>query len=75
MEPVARQIYNLHTANNGKIVGNCWTNDDEDTGYPNVEASWEVSYRDRAHMEKSTGRSHVGISGVQVEVILDGKKI
>lgn len=73
--PVAFQRYTLFTQPDGRIEGRVHTNDDEDLGIPTTEATWQVKYRDREHMEQAAGRSRVGISGVQVEVFLDGKRI
>lgn len=69
----ARQTYHLHTHTDSAIAGLCWTNDNLDRGYPNEEADWPVRYRDFADMQQSTGLSHVGASGVVVEVWLDGE--
>ena len=69
------QRYNLTTAPNGRIVGDCETNDNLDKGEPGEFASWPVSYRDYAHMAKSTGLTHVGVIGCEVTVLLDGRRI
>lgn len=71
----AMDVYSLHTMADGSIRGRVWTNDDEDLGVPSAEATWDVQYPDRRAMESRTGKSHVGVSGVVVEVILDGRKI
>ena len=74
--PAAWSRYYLHTKDDGSIVGRCETNDDGDTGYPGQHADWEVSYRDKANMLKQlSGGSHIGFTGVQVEVWLDGETI
>ena len=73
--PVARHTYHLHSLPGGAIEGTAWTNDNRDEGIPSEEASWPVKYRSRADAERSTGKSHIGISGVIVEVFLDGQKI
>lgn len=71
----AIQRYTLYTAPDGSITGTTWTNDNFDRGFPNESASWEVSYRDRADMEARTGKTHFGVSGVRVEVFLDGEPV
>ncbi len=71
----ALQTYTLHTQEDGSIRGQCWTNDNKDQGWPSEEAQWEVRYRDYAHMRQATGLSHIGISGVRVEVYLDGERL
>lgn len=68
----AYQLYVLSTCPDGRIQGWCRTNDNLDRGIPTEYAEWEVTYRDQAHMTQSTGLTHVGISGVRVEVRLDG---
>ena len=68
--------YHLQTMQDGSIKGICTTNDDGDTGYAGQVADWEVSYRDKDSMlNQLSGGSHVGISGVQVEVYLDGEEV
>lgn len=73
--PLAIQRYTLHTGPDGSISGTTWTNDNLDRGEPSQDAAWDVKYPNRAAMERATGKSHVGISGVRVEVILDGQRI
>ena len=74
--PGAWQRYVLWTLADGKIEGQCSTNDNLDTGYPNEYADWKVSYKDKASMLKNlSGGSHVGISGVRVSVELDGDEL
>ena len=75
IEQAAYQTYTLYTGDDGSITGTAFTNDNNDWGTPNESASWEVRYRDRADMEKQTGKTHVGVSGVRVEVILDGVRV
>ena len=71
---IARQVYTLRSGPGGRITGQCWTNDDEDTGYPSTEARWPVSYPSEAEALRQTGATHVGISGVEVEVSIDGRR-
>lgn len=73
--PAARQSYHLHSLPDGSIEGTTWTNDNLDLGVVSEEASWPVKYRSRADAERATGKSHTGISGVIVEVFLDGRQI
>jgi hypothetical protein len=73
--PAARQTYHLHSLPGGAIEGVVWTNDNLDEGVPSEEATWHVRYCSRDDAERATGKSHTGISGVIVEVILDGKQI
>lgn len=69
------QHYHLGTRPDGQIEGTANTNDNLDVGYPSEDAQWPVRYRSREEMERQTGKSHVGISGCQVVVYLDGEKI
>ena len=73
--PAARHSYHLHTLPGGAIEGTSWTNDNLDQGRYSEEASWPVRYRSREDAERATGKSHTGVSGVIVEVFLDGKQI
>lgn len=75
IEQAAFQTYTLYTGEDGSITGTAFTNDNNDWGTPNESASWEVRYRDRTDMEKQTGKTHVGLSGVRVEVTLDGVRV
>jgi len=59
----------------GEIRGIRTTNDDADLGLPGDVESWEVDYKSREQMEKITGKSHIGVSGVEVTVVLDGERI
>lgn len=68
--------YELYTADDGRVKGICTTNDDGDTGYPGQYADWKVEYRDKAEMLRQlSGGTHFGISGVKVEVYLDGEEV
>jgi hypothetical protein len=68
--------YELQTMDDGSITGMCSTNDDGDTGEPGQYADWKVKYRDKASMLKQlSGGSHMGFTGVRVEVYLDGEAI
>lgn len=73
--------YELYTATDGTILGHASTNDNLDRGYPSQDADWHVEYRANPRasawevMKKHTGLSHVGISGIVVEVYLDGQKL
>ncbi len=71
----AIQIYRLNTNSDSTIAGRCWTNDNLDRGYPTEEADWDVRYRNFEDIKQATGLSHTGISGVVVEVYLDGEKL
>lgn len=73
--PHAWQTYHLHTNPDGSIVGQVSTNDNLDHGVPSEDATWDVRYDNRAAMEHGTGKSRVGISGVVVQVFLNGRKI
>jgi hypothetical protein len=73
--PAAKQIYRLNSRADGSIEGVVWTNDDLDHGVPSEDATWDVRYASFDAMAKATGKSHIGISGVRVEVYLDGQKI
>jgi hypothetical protein len=75
-EPLAWQRYELYTRDDGLIAGMTSTNDNLDTGYPGEYADWKVEYKDKASMLKAlSGGSHIGISGVHVEVYLDGEEV
>lgn len=71
----AFQCYRLQTQPDGSITGETETNDNLDKGYPNEVAIWSVKYRDFEEMKRRTGLTHVGCSGIQVIVDLDGKRI
>lgn len=71
----ALQRYDLATQDDGSIRGTVWTNDNLDHGVPSEIAEWNVTYADRAAMDRGAGRSRTGISGVKVIVILDGQRI
>jgi hypothetical protein len=73
-QEIAMQVFILHTSGD-RIIGTVWTNDNLDKGDPSEEESWPVNYANREVMTKATGLSHVGISGIVVDVYLDGKKI
>lgn len=74
-EPEAWQHYDLYTQAGGTIRGRCSTNDNLDHGIPSEHAEWSVRYKNRADMLKITGGSHVGCSGVNVRVFLDGEEV
>lgn len=73
----AWQNYDLFTAADGSIHGETSTNDDNDDGYSDGSVEhWSVSYRDYAEMLRRThGGCHVGCSGIEVNVYLDGKRV
>lgn len=52
-----------------------FTNDNLDLGYPSEFATWQSEYPDLESALKRTGKSHTGISGILVEVFLNGIKI
>lgn len=76
-EPEAWQRYDLHTLPDGRSIGGSTsTNDDNDDGYPDLTIeTWSVVFRDRADMLQRTGGSHVGCSGINVTVFLDGVEV
>jgi len=51
------------------------TNDDEDRGYPTVQAQWETTCKDAEAFKRRFGVSRIGISGVEVTVSLDGNRL
>lgn len=75
----AWQRYDLETSPDGRtITGITSTNDDDDDGYPDCGEiqMWRVVFRDRAEMiERTSGGSHTGISGIRVTVFLDGVEV
>lgn len=77
-EPIGIQrpvtIYNLETNIDGTISGTWFTDDNYDTGFQGEIATMEVSYRNRADMDRRAGKSRKGI-GCDVEVWLDGIQI
>lgn len=64
--------YTLETQDSGAISGVAWTNDNYDRGAPSGIASWPVRYKSVAEALKDTSGTHYGISGIRVEVRLDG---
>ena len=52
-----------------------WTNDDQDLGYPNIEAGWQEEYKSLDQALRRVGGSRIGVSGVEVEVSLNGKRL
>ncbi|MFK4705736.1 hypothetical protein ABIC83_002575 [Roseateles asaccharophilus] len=71
----ARHEYHLHTDQDGKVAGRAWTNDNLDQGEPSEEADWDVKYESVAKAIETTGGTHVGCSGCQVNVYLDGQLV
>ena len=71
----AFQRYDLVTCAEGRIKGVCSTNDDQDLGVPNDAASWSVDYPSYEAMLRETGGCHRGVSGVRVDVLLDGRLV
>lgn len=52
------------------------TNDDDDDGYDDGEVTeWPETFPTLAAALKYTGRSRVGVSGVQVLVTVDGERV
>jgi hypothetical protein len=71
----AWQTYHLNTNPDGTITGVTRTNDDEDRGYPNTYAAWNVRFSCLEDMKHRTGGTHTGCSGIRVTVYLDGQKV
>lgn len=69
------QRYDVVTREDGEVVGEASTNDSCEAGVPSEFDSWQVRYRSVEAMHKATGKSHTGINGCVVTVILDGVKI
>jgi hypothetical protein len=67
--------YRLKTTDAGVIEGVCETNDNLDRGCESEHARWAVSYAGVGEMRRRTGGCHTGISGIRVEVYLDGARI
>src|SRR5580658_2476711 len=72
--PQARSRYDAQTMPDGSIEVSVWTNDNDDTGYPNEAATWTQKYRNREDFARSVGVSRVGVSGTHVTVVLDGEE-
>ncbi|MEV8100484.1 hypothetical protein [Kitasatospora sp. NPDC085879] len=58
------------------------TNDDRDLGYPSGDASWTDELRPTeqrpdalAYARELAGVSRVGISGIEVEVFVNGERV
>lgn len=49
-----------------------WTNDDADLGYPNREKTWDAVYTNLEAVKRRCGVSRTGVSGIRVEVTLNG---
>jgi hypothetical protein len=76
LEPVTLQRYFITANPDGTAVCWCETNDDDDDGYP--DGAWEQWEEQYPSVEKALdvkGKCHVGISGVIVTVLLDGKEV
>lgn len=79
-EPRAVQEYDI-VDYGGWCMVYCWTNDDEDTGYPSRSSQWSVTFSDSPEgkgLDKAkayAGVSRIGVSGVRVIVTLDGEVI
>ena len=71
----AWEKWQLHTNADGTIKGMWSTNDDEDRGFETRYAEMKVEFQSFEEMKERTGLSHVGCSGITVEVFLDGEKI
>ena len=71
----AWQVYELESNPDGTIRGTAITHDYDDNRYLDETTRWPVRYRNREEMIQRTGGSHVGISGIQVTVYLDGYEI
>ena len=72
----ALQTYDIVSNGEGqKVTVYAWTNDDQDRGWPNDDASWELVFDNVEKALKHTGTSRVGVSGVKVEVRLNGEVI
>jgi len=71
--------HNVHhiTQPDGLIVSHHITNDDNDDGYPDDEITdWNIPPRPKNLALRSPyDRSHIGVSGVYVNVYLDGKEL
>jgi len=72
-EPEAWQNIDAETIDGGQIRASFETNDDQDRGYPNDHASWISHYRNFADFAQSAGVTRRGVSGVAVNVTLDGE--
>ena len=77
LAPAAIQRYFITTNPDGISVNcMCETNDDDDDGYPDGHwEQWNEPYRDVEQALKVKGVCRVGISGVIVTVMVDGKEI
>jgi hypothetical protein len=66
--------YSIETAYSDGVVVLAETNDDRDTGYPGVYATWQENYPSVEAALKVTGKSRQGV-GHRVFVYLDGEAI
>ena len=72
----AWQRYDLYTQPDGTIRGEASTNDDNDDGYPDGTVDrWPLKFQNREDALKHFGTCRFGISGIEVEVTLDGERI
>lgn len=71
-EPETWQNIHAETIDGGRIRATIETNDNLDRGYPNERASWVSNYRTFSDFAKSAGVTRRGVSGVVVNVTLDG---
>lgn len=66
------QDYYIEETGEGLVKVHAWTNDNYDQGYPNEDASWDLEFKSLAMALEHTGYTRRGISGVKVNVYLNG---
>ena len=72
-EPEALATYDIVTDGDNIIVY-CWTNDNEDTGYPGRSESYTLKFSTLEAALRITGKSRQGVL-CRVEVTVDGQKL
>ena len=74
-EPEVYFVSEGFTQEDGSIIVQQCTNDNEDRGYPAEYTQWEITYKNKEHFDKVCGKSRRGCMGSKVTVILDGVEI
>lgn len=75
MEAAYHNIY-IETFDDGSALRRDETNDNDDDGYADgTTESWEFRWKNAETCIKAAGISRIGISGVRVNVYIDGEKV
>ena len=66
----------MDTQEDGTVVAHISTNDDDDDGRPDGRiVRWTVVHKSKASALRQHGVSRIGVSGVEVRVVLDGHEV